>query len=332
MPFNCVFAVTLWKDIPFAGLSVLLVCHVIEMAKREKNKAAEYIIFAVLSVCFCLFRSNAWYAFIVWSVIFIIFFRKELVRAIISVAAVLIIVLLIKGPVFNAFKVESPDFTESLSVPLQQVAAVLVNDREIDEKDMELIRAVIDTTYIHELYVPSYADNIKELVRAGYPEVLENNKGEYFGLWLRLCLKYPGDYIKAWYQLVGGYIYPDVAYKVGDVDGIMANDLGLYWRPMIGGKLVVKAKEILIKLSDFMPLYGMLWSIGAYTWALIICIVLGIWKKRDVLPMLLMLLMIGTLIIASPVVDFRYGYGLVMTAPVWISELVGRKKDEETYR
>ena len=195
-------------------------------------------------------------------VIFAVLFKKQLVPVLVTAILSIAVVVVIKGPVFDAFNVASPDFTESLSVPLQQVARVLVEDGNVSDEELALIDAVIDRTYVKELYAANYADNIKELVRAGHPDVLEANKGQYLGLWFKLFLKNPGLYVKAWYDLTGGYIYPDVAYSVGDVDGIMSNDMGLYASPIIGGKFI-KVKEILLKLGDFMPIYGMLFSIGA---------------------------------------------------------------------
>ena len=43
-------------------------------------------------------------------------------------------------------------------------------------------------------------------------------------------------------------------------------------------------------------------------------------KRKPVLCKILLLLQVGTLLIAAPVVDFRYGYSLVMTMPLWIFE------------
>ena len=183
---------------------------------------------------------------------------------------------------------------------------------------MELINKVIDTTYIKELYAPDFADNIKELVRAGHPEEIENNKSEYFKMYLRMNAGNPAEALKAWYDLDGGYINPNTSYTVGDMDGIMGNDFGLFWDPKIGGRFVVKAKEISLKLGDFVPLYGLLWSIGTYTWILVISIGICIFRKRHILCKMLLLLQIGTLIIAAPVVDFRYGYSIVMTMPLWL--------------
>ncbi|MBQ6416121.1 MAG: hypothetical protein IJJ65_07725, partial [Butyrivibrio sp.] len=322
VPFNAVFAVTIWKDIPFAAITVLFVCHIIEM----KNKRASYPGFIVLGILFSLFRSNAWYAFIVWSLVFVYSFRKEIKKALPSVIVVLLSVAIIKGPVFDSFGVEKPDFVESLSVPISQIARVLVNDRELTASEEELIDAVIDTTYIHELYAPDYADNIKELVRAGNVSYLESHKAEYFKLWAGLLPRYFGDYVSAWFDLLGGYIYPDFAYAVGDIDGIMGNDYGLIWMPKIGGKFVVKAKEILIKLGGFVPIYGMLWSIGTYSWLLIAALFIGIKRKLKTPEMWLLFLMLGTLLIAAPNLEFRYAYSLALVWPLFISRVNSSKQ------
>ncbi len=329
LPINAVFAVTVWKDVPFAGISILLVCHIINMSRRGAMSVttADFVIFGVLGVLFCLFRSNAWYAFIVFVPAFIYCFRARLKEAVVTALLTIALVVLVKGPVFGAMGVTGPDFVESLSLPLQQVARVIVDDKEISESDLALIDEVIDRTYIKELYVGGYADNIKELVRAGNPKHLEDNKAAYLGLWVRLGLKNPIEYIKAWYDLEGGYIYPDVAYKVADADGIMGNDLGLYPRPIIGGKFI-KVKEILIKLSDFMPLYGMLFSIGAYCWGLLAALILAVRKRRNVLPHILMFMLVLTLLIAAPVVDFRYGYAYVLAFPLLAVVSFDTKKPE----
>ena len=65
-----------------------------------------------------------------------------------------------------------------------------------------------------------------------------------------------------------------------------------------------------------MPLYGMLFSIGAYAWGLVFTFIVAIRKKRMPLPHLLMLLLLCTLLIAAPVVDFRYGYAYVLSFPI----------------
>ncbi|WP_044913813.1 DUF6020 family protein [Butyrivibrio sp. WCE2006] len=334
VPFNAVFAVTIWKDVPFAGIMMLMGCTLCEMALKEKISIADAITFAIEGIMVSLFRSNGWYGFLI-SIPFVIYiFRKDAAKLIISAITVIAVVLIVKGPVMSAANIAGPDFAESLSLPVQQVARVLVEDRELSEKDKSLIDAVIDTTYIHELYAPDFADNIKELVRAGHPEVLEKNKLEYLGLWFRLGFRHPIDYLRAWFDLEGGYVYSDIPYEVGNIDGIMQNDYGLIPTPLIGGKAVVKGKEILIKLGSFIPLYGMLWCAGAYTWIVVLSLFILIINRKDAkskrfLPLfILQLAIILTLLIAAPMVDFRYEYGIVMLMPLTVAICViikGRK-------
>jgi hypothetical protein len=329
VPYNGVFAVTMWKDVPFAGISILLSCLLIEMYRVREGRisAGMFAAFSALGILFGLLRSNAYIAMIAFVPVFLFTFRKHIRGAAITAAIVILVTSLVKGPLYKSFGIGSPDFTESLSVPLQQVARVLVEDRPVEESDLAMIDAVIDRTYIKELYAPGFADNIKELVRAGHPEVIEDNKKEYLGLWARLFFKNPGQYISAWYDLVGGYIYPDVAYDVGNIDGIISNDQGLFHSPVIGGKFI-KVKEILIKLSDFMPLYGMLFSIGAYTWVLVITFVIALRRRKCVIVHVLMGLIIATLLVASPVVDFRYAYAVVLTSPLFIATSLSGRRSE----
>ena len=325
VPFNAVFAVTMWKDIIFAGITMLLLCKLSDFIKDFDNAGVSYyVLLVILMILFALFRSNAWYALIFWTPFAIFFFRKKLVPFTVSMLIVIATVVVIKGPVMSSFGVAQPDLVESLSVPIQQIARMYVDGASMTSDEVEAIAAVVDTEWIEKLYVANYADNIKELIRAGHPEVILENKGEYFSLWAGLVLRHPVEAVKAWFDLVGGYIYPDVAYRVGDIDGVISNEAGIYWNPIIGGKFV-KIKEILIKLGGYVPLYGLLWSIGTYTWALVISFIRAIRSKDEIITKLLLIMMIGTLLIASPVVDFRYGYGIVMTMPLWI-EVKKREK------
>ena len=326
VPFNAVFAVTMWKDVPFAGISVLLSCLLVEMYRKRQEGIGNvaFVLFGILGILFGLYRSNAFFAMIAFAPVFLYTFRKDILRAAVSMLLVIVVTAVVKGPVYNSFGIKSPDLTESLSVPLQQVARVLAGDGSVTDSDLAMIDEVIDRTYINELYAPGFADNIKELVRAGHPEAIEKDKAGYLELWFRLLVKNPGLYIRAWFDLVGGYIYPDVSYEVGNMDGIISNSSGLYASPVIGGKFI-KIKEIMIKLSDFMPLYGMLFSIGAYTWTLFITFVIALKRKRCVLIHVLMGLIIGTLLVAAPVVDFRYAYAVVLTAPLFTALAVARE-------
>lgn len=335
VPYHGVFAVTLWKDILFSGSVLLFTTALLRLLlifpknrhsmNRERNRAASLVIsgaaYLLSGIMICLFRSNGWYAFL-FSLPFLLYTFRHCWKAMLPLhLAVLAVALLIRGPVMNACQVARPDFVESVSIPLQQVARVICEDKGLTPDEWDSVHKVIDTTYIKELYSPGFADNMKELVRAGNPEYLASHKDEYFRLWLTLGLRYPGTYLQAYIDQTIGYWYPDTEYDVGNIDGIPANQTGAASRPIIGGPFVVKTKEILLKLSDMLPLYGLFTSMGAMFWLFLCCIAITIIKEKPeryilFLPGAAILL---TLLIATPVsTEFRYAYSLAYTLPLYL--------------
>jgi hypothetical protein len=201
---------------------------------------------------------------------------------------------------------------------MQQITAVICNDRELTEDQLALVENVVDLTYIKDLYNPTFADNIKELVRAGNQDYLVAHKGAFFKLWLELGVKYPGDYLEAYVQQTYGYWYPDSFYLVAETDGISANDFGLTQTPLIGGPLVIKTKEIAIKLGSMVPIYGTLWSMGVVCWVMLFGIGCVIIRKeyRKLICYLPGAALLFTVLIATPVAtEFRYVYFLVFSMP-----------------
>lgn len=325
LPYHGVFAVTIWKDVMFSGAVLLFTAALMRILllfpDKAKEKTVLMTVYIMSGLMMCLFRSNGWYAFL-FSFPFLLYtFWRRLQWMLPVHIGILAVALIIKGPVMNAYQVARPDFVESLCIPIQQVARVICEDKELTDEEWESVHKVIDTTYIKELYSPGFADNMKELVRAGHPEYLTEHKGEYLKLWLSLGLKYPATYLQAHIDQTIGYWYPDTEYTVADIDGIVANNTGAASRPLIGGPFVVKIKEILLKLGDILPLYGLLSSMGAMFWALLILIGITVSKgQKNRYPLFLPgLAVIFTLFIATPVSsEFRYAYSLAYTLPLYV--------------
>lgn len=321
VPYHAVFSVTIWKDIPFAAAVLLFSCSILRLCIHGSINMQNLTVFTISGVMICLFRSNGWYAFL-FSLPFLLFgFRHKAKKIYPLLFLILCCAAIVKYPVMRAFHVEQPDFIESVSIPMQQITAVICNNRPLSEKETALIEEVVDLTYIHELYNPGFADNIKELVRAGNQDYLVSHKKEFFQLWLHLGLRYPGDYLTAYVKQTYGYWYPDSFYLVAEAEGVSATDLGVSHTPLIGGPLVVKGKEIAIKLGGMVPIYGTLWSMGVACWVLLFCISVVIirgesYKLICYLPGITLLL---TVLIATPVAtEFRYVYFMVLCLPFYL--------------
>ncbi len=321
IPYHAVFSVTIWKDILFAAALLCFSCSMLRFLLKKSLPILHLIIFVLTGLMLCLFRSNGWYAFLLCLPFLFVFFRKKAGIFYPALAAIFLIAAIIKYPVMNAFHVTQPDLVESLSIPIQQIAAVLCNDRALSKEELALIEQVVDLTYIKQLYDPHFADNIKELVRAGNQDYLTEHKGEFFRLWAGLGLRYPGDYMTAYIRQTYGYWYPDSFYLVAEAEGVSATSLGVSHTPLIRGPLVIKAKEISIKLGGMLPLYGTLWSMGVACWVMLFCI--GNTLIRGERPKLVLYLpslaLLLTVLIATPVAtEFRYVYFMVFALPFYL--------------
>lgn len=326
IPYHAVYSVTIWKDILFAAALLCFSCSLLRFLREQKlSSVFDLVIFVLTGLMLCLFRSNGWYAFLFCLPFLFLFFRKRARVFYPALIAIFIIAAVIKYPVMNAFHVTQPDLVESLSIPIQQITAVICNDRELTEEERALIEKVVDLTYIKKLYDPYFADNIKELVRAGHQDYLAEHKGEFFKLWVKLGLRHPGDYITAYIHQTYGYWYPDSFYLVAEAEGVSATSLGVSHTPLIRGPLVIKAKEISIKLGGMLPLYGTLWSMGVACWVMLFCIgnVFVRNEKQKLMLFLPSLALLLTVLIATPVAtEFRYVYFMVFALPFYMMATV----------
>lgn len=337
LPYHNVMAVCIWKDVMFSG-SLLLFCTSLFYLLKEgihRQHLFSLMLYFISGFLMCLYRTNGWYAFIITIPFLLISFRKNWKIMLPIHITLLILVLLIKGPVMNHFEVEQPDFVESISIPLQQVGRVIATGQELTAEQNELINKIIKTEYVPKLYTEYISDNMKELVRTYHPEYLTSHKAEYLKLWIELGLKYPDIYFDAYIAQTIGYYSPSAVYSVAEVDGVIDNETGLYREYLIGGKLIVKLREVMIKLQDILPLYGALWSMGSLFWGTLLFLGLTLGQKKiftlkgkmnflDVITVYIPnIAVIGTLLIATPVaIEFRYAYNLAYCIPLYFAMML----------
>lgn len=324
LPYNAIYMVTMWKDILFSGMTLLFSTVVFrflirkEMPKREKMHA--YALYLVSGFCMCLMRSNGFYAFLLTLPFLLFTFRRQWKRTVLLNFVLLASVLAVKGPVMNAFHVASADFVESLSIPIQLAARVYADGEPVSEEDDTMWNRIVDTSQIPETYESFCSDHMKNLIRTGNPGWLEANKGEYLKLWLHFGLEHPGAYARGYIDATKGYWYPDVPNRIGYDDLIAENPYGLTARPLLHNPLTIKIKEIVFKLPDMVPLYGLLFSLGFMFW---LCILLAskVFVHADRKLLLVFLpnaAIMATLFAATPVYnEFRYAYSMLLTVPLF---------------
>jgi hypothetical protein len=267
----------------------------------------------------CVLRGNGWYAFLATLPFIVIIFRNNLKLIIPVHVIILLVVLFIKYPLMEIYEIAQPDYAESISIPVQQIARVITNGEQLSDSEYEYVSQIMDIEQVPLVYQADVSDNIKNLIRQTGLEYLENNKSEFFKVWFSIGLKHPKAYFAAYVDQTVGFWYPDVASEVGLSDGIFDNPLGLSWQPVISGSFLVKLKEIVFKLPDLIPMYGLLWSMGFLFWVVLIiaaiCIRSG--EPENTVILLPFIFLTLTLCIATPVAnEFRYAYPVFYALPL----------------
>lgn len=332
IPYNAIYAVTMWKDVLFSAFLLLYAIVLYELLtlpqwNLKKNRRQLLLLF-VSGWFTCMLRSNGLYVFLFMLPFVLLVFRRHFKVMAALMLSVLLLALFVKGPVSDYFQVAKPHFTESLSIPLQQVARVVTEGRYLTEEQEALIDRVVDADLIPEYYNPVISDPVKALVIYNNADYLADHKPEFFRLWLELGLSYPRDYIEAFIDQTKGYWYPAPA-GMRTNEGISPNEVGLSWPHLLRGQLPVKISELLLKMPDLFPVYGLLWSIGAFTWAaLFLAAFQFLYGERSCLLFYLPFLgTILTLLLATPVAsDMRYAYPLFLGMPFMISLTIIKKR------
>lgn len=334
MPYNGIYAVTIWKDVPFAGCFTLFTASLTRFLLRgnaqvssepiEKLRLGEYFSIALpytlSGIMICLLRTNGWYAFLCSLPFILLVYRKSWRTMLPIHASILVIVLFVKYPVMQVYDIKQADCVESLSVPVQQLARVVAQNEPLSEEQLAFVSQLMDITKVADVYQPDISDNVKNLIRENGIDYLDAHKSEFVKYWFFIGLSHPKTYFDAFVAQTVGFWYPDISYEVGLADGIYPNDFGLSWQPILRGNAVVKIREILFKLQDLIPLYGALWSMGFLFWILMLTIALSFRNAKPAnaligLPMLFLML---TLLIATPVAtEFRYAYALFYGMPIF---------------
>ncbi|GFI22110.1 hypothetical protein IMSAGC011_00883 [Lachnospiraceae bacterium] len=335
MPYNGAYSVTIWKDIPFAGCMTIFCAALMRFLLRgsfaassdaiPKLRISEYftllIPYILSGTLLCLLRTNGWYIFVVSALLILITYHKWLKVMLPIHLTILAFVLFVKYPVMHVYEIPQADFVESLSIPVQQIARVIANGESLTESEAAYVHQLMDLTQIPTAYQPDCSDNIKNLIRQKGSNILELDKGEFFKKWFSIGTKHPKAYFDAYVAQTNGYWYPDINYEVGLADGIYPNEFGLSWQPIIRGNVIIKIKELLFKLPQVIPLYGLLWSMGFLLWLILLIAALSLrmGKPASALVCLPFLLLIVTLCIATPVAtEFRYVYAAFYALPLLI--------------
>ncbi|MCM1121761.1 MAG: DUF6020 family protein [Eubacterium sp.] len=329
LPVNTVLTICMGKDEFFTAALLFFAWMTAEYDLEKKSVG-----YFVTGLLVCLLRSNGIFIFLGTMFILIIYKTvksKFPVGTFACFAAVLLCYLIYHGPVLNALHVEPPDTIEGLTMPTQHILCAYLKGGELTEEEIEMIDRVAPVDEVGEYYNPWLFDPVKNFIREkGNQQVITDNKGEYFKLWLRVGLRNPLQYIVAEVRQTAGYwTYRarDYQYLYGEYF-MVDNPFGITTQR----KLFSYQNELAMHdfLMGFQDLYNKVWSLGLNTWLMVFGIAYMMYDRRNIMIYVPFIMMLVTLLLATPVYnEFRYAYGLFAAFPFLLSYSFGVRKDAE---
>ena len=302
---------------------VLLSLSMGEDIKAFFEKRANRVLWIVFALEIAILRNNSVYAVILTLPFLTVMFvkAKEVkFKAFRTLVIATVIFLIYRYPITNATTVENPSNAEMLSVPSQQIMRVYFRHHgEISAEDKELVKHLFGKNAWPFGYNPYIADITKgNLTDAA----LNEEFGEFKGLWLKWLREYPGEYVNSFLDNTYGFWYPwppYVLYPLGDTG----------YTPV----LVMQPGEQNSKLPGLLEFYkqfensnmvmgdGVTTVLFAPAIFLYIAIVVAFYllktKKKSLLVPFVYIGLLWLTYLLGPVTMVRYALYLYALLPVW---------------
>lgn len=354
-PYNSILSVSVTKDVIFAALFLVFMLLIMERNffpdrwDNGRNKKLLNLLTFLTGFAMLLFRNNAIYAFIAFSIVYILLSKgKERLRIIILCALIAVSgKLALEGLVTFCGYFGNGSSSEMLSVPMQQFARVgyyhgYLNGNELDPETY----GMIDKYVSHEVwegYNPPIADSVKIYVAAfQYEEQWETDMSAMWKTWAKVGMRYPNEYIDAFLCLTNGYWFLD--------DVTWAENLGVGLEDRKGALFTFNASvseaqpdgipneskipalervlEELISNNSFykIPVVSNIFKPAFYCWALFVCAIGFLYQRRKkaFIMTIFPFMYLGTLLL-GPVVIVRYIMPIMVFVPVLITLLLCRR-------
>ncbi len=318
LPYHIAYSVTMWKDVVFGGAVLLFVVTLYRGLKKIGRPVLNLIGLFFCGVAVGVWRSNGWLALVAFAVCLVLYcviYKQKLIATVLVVCGAVVISWFMKGPVLSMMNVSQPDLVESLSIPVQQVARVISEGYALTDEEYDLLSQVVDVEEIPEIYQFYISDPVKNEIRSKNQQYLIEHKFEYLKLWINLGLKYPGEYVKAWVDQTRGYFNGGYRYWIYSQGINDPNDFSLSTQ--------VQPNRVQDWFQDYfdefydLEILQPLHSVGLHVWIVFGAFVVCVIKKRpEMLLCIVPLMIVGTLLVATPVYcEFRYAYSIFTSLP-----------------
>lgn len=332
LPWHPNFALTTLKDTNYSFFSLVFLMLLIDMTTNSTeffSSKRKLTLMGVISLLLMLLRNNGVYVLLLSFIILLVINRNEYKKILLAgFVPVFIYMVLITRLLYPSLGISPGGKAEMYSLPFQQIARVIKEEGDsIEKNDVEIISSVLnDYDELADRYDPELADPVKSRYNK---YATSEDMQAFLGVWLKYLAKYPGIYIQAAICDCFGYFYPEAEHWLvytqieppGEAYGLASPE---------DRAIIRKELNQMAYILKSMPGVGMLMSVGAYSWVMILMIGFLIYSRRkDLIALWIPNLVLLLTVLAGPVNTMpRYVYPIILSTPLLIAfSLMDNRKD-----
>ena len=344
-PFFSMLSISTTKDTFFTGffamLFVCLCCYIKKPMLYSESKLLT-VIYTISIAGTMLFRNNGIYCVAAFVVVLLIkAIKKKRYRFFVYTAVGVLVGLIISGSLNLYLKAEKGSVNEMLSVPFQQIACTYIDHKdELSQEDIEQVLSILPDS---DRYNPYRSDTVK--ISAAGSGNAKKMLQDLASIYIKLGLRYPGSYVKAFTQLNAGYFsladtsYSEI-YGKGDSSGVLLS--GFHSDSLLPKKhkfvqnsylpLLESKYEELYTDNKYLNIFGIniLFSPALYFWTIVLLMVFAIIsRKYKTIPLLIFLGIFILTLLAAPCVLIRYALPYIVCVPLLITCVMEKTEEKQ---
>ena len=163
--FFASYAMSLWKDGTFGAAVLLLVLLLWDFADQKCSPTKKQLLaFVVLGFFLSLWRSNGLYLYALSVLGCVVILKAKAKRLLVFGIATVLASAAILGPVYRSFGIGNDGAQQSISIPLQQLAAVVNSDRPLTDEQKDILFDILPEETWRTLYSPGLSDDLKNSI------------------------------------------------------------------------------------------------------------------------------------------------------------------------
>ena len=241
-----------------------------------------------------------------------------------SSCIIILLAIIVQNPIYDKLGLNSDTSTESLGVPMQQVAYIYTTGGTVNEKELKVLDTIMPLANWNELYNPIVADYIK-FDPSFNREYMEENSAEFLKVYVSLVLKNPVKAVKGYLLETMGFWditkNSPTAYicntHFGNAEYFMSDYFDYYFG--FSFKEYVEPRNYISSAIFVWIMLGAIFlCLSKKEWKGIICMLptLGLWLS---------------IMIAVPVAfSFRYVYAIFLCVPLYVMVTIRAFKKKST--